>query len=111
MSKFEEHIEKCLALAKELEMTVDRDLLVKVAKGLGPAIYNRDASMVSCSDPEELERIKKNFLVGKLGLKDDGELDGVIAEVCGGMKGTRVKFRALFYTQLTTLTKSENEYN
>lgn len=50
----------------EIEGKHDVDLLRKVAKGLGPSIYNRDASTVSGSDAKELETVRKNFLVKKI---------------------------------------------
>ena len=51
MSKRDELIEKYAADIKEkFGETPDMDLLTKVAIGLGPAIYNLDASKVSGSD-------------------------------------------------------------
>ncbi|MGB6153848.1 MAG: DUF2853 family protein, partial [Pricia sp.] len=39
----------------------DMELLTNVTKGLGPAIYNIDASKVSGGDEKELETIKNNY--------------------------------------------------
>ena len=44
----------------------DMSLLEKVTIGCGPSIYNDDAKFVAGSDKDELETIKKNFLVKKL---------------------------------------------
>ena len=44
-----------------LKIKADESLLTKVAKGLGPAIYNADASKVSGSSKKELETVKKTF--------------------------------------------------
>lgn len=57
------------------------ELLAAVTKGLGSSIYKRDAETVSGSDPRELETVKNNFLIKKLGLADSPELDEKIAEV------------------------------
>jgi len=77
---------------------VDRDLLNKVAKACGPAIYKADASKVACSSKDEMARVKKNFLMKKLELKDTPKLDEGLAEVCAQMGSkNRNKFRAMFY--------------
>jgi len=49
------------------------------AKACGPALYKKDASTVSSGDATELERVKKNFLIKKLGLKDSPKLDDAMA--------------------------------
>ena len=59
----------------------DMELLRAVTVGLGPSIYNHDASRVSGSDPAELETVKRNFLIGKLGLPPGPELDDALAVV------------------------------
>ena len=71
MSKRDELIEKYAEdIKSKFGQTPDMDLLTKVAVGLGPAIYNLDASKVSGSDDKELETVKNNFLIKKLGLAD-----------------------------------------
>ena len=100
MSKFVEAVElyKSQMTEKIGMKKVDEDLLIAVTKACGPSIYNPDASKVSSSDPEELARVKNNFLVKKLGLKDGPELDKAIAEVVSTMgSDNRNKYRAIFY--------------
>lgn len=81
---------------------VDEALLKAITKSLGPTIYRDDASKVSCSDKEELERVKKGFLIKKLGLPDGAELDEAIQEVCTTFgSSNRNKYRAVFYYLLT----------
>jgi hypothetical protein len=78
------------------------DLLEKVTIGCGPAIYDADASTVSASDREELETVKRNFLVKKLGLADGPELDAAIDKVMETYgKSNRHKHRAVVYYLLT----------
>ena len=55
-------------------VTPDMALLTKVTIGLGPAIYNPDSSVVSGTQDSEIETIRANFLIRKLGLKDGPEL-------------------------------------
>ena len=69
-----------------------------IVKHLGIALTNRDASLVSCSDKTELDRIREGFLKKKLQLTaSDEDLDRAINEVCTAMKDTRNKSRVTFY--------------
>lgn len=112
MSKFDEAIASYQDQVKELKLNLDSDLLVKVAKGLGPSIYNADAEKVSSSDPEELGRVKTNFLIKKLGLKDSPELDAAIEEVVEQLgSSNRNKYRAVFYALLVKKFKKEDIYS
>ncbi|MDJ0614234.1 MAG: DUF2853 family protein [Rhizobiaceae bacterium] len=103
MSKRDELIEKYADdLKNKCGMSPDMDLLTKVTIGCGPAIYNADASTVSGSDQGELETVKNNFLIKKLGLSDGPALDeaiGSVIETYG--KSERNKYRAVVYYMLT----------
>ena len=73
-------------------------LFDKITRGLGPSIFKRDAASVSTSDVSEVERVKQNFLIKKLGLEDGEHLDKAIDVVAEKMGRTnRVKYRAIFY--------------
>lgn len=98
MSKFDEKVKDALDTAKTLGIKVNASLLEKVAKGLGPSIYRADASLVSTSDKTELERVKKSFLVGKLGSKDDKKNDAAISHAAKSFGSSRKKLRIIFYT-------------
>ena len=92
-------------------MTLDMDLLTKVTIGCGPAIYNADASTVAGSDKAELETVKANFLVKKLGLKDGPELDAAIDAVIETYgRSERNKHRAVIYYMLTKHFGKEGVY-
>ncbi len=82
------------------EKRIDKKFLRAVARACGPAIYRKDASLVALSDKAEVERIRKNFLIGKLGLKDTEKLDAGIAEVKKAYT-KRSKYRVVFYYLLT----------
>jgi len=96
---------------KKLGISFDADLLTKVTKGLGPSIYKADAETVSGSDKKELETVKKNFLMKKLGLSDgpklDNALDAVIEKVG---KSNRNKYRAIVYYLLVKELGQESKY-
>ncbi|WP_420857854.1 DUF2853 family protein [Marivivens marinus] len=88
-------------LKSKCGMTPDMDLLTKVTIGCGPSIYDADASTVAASQPSELETVKKNFLMKKLGLSDSPDLMAAIKSVLEtyGMS-ERNKYRAVVYYML-----------
>jgi hypothetical protein len=111
MSKFAECMELYKAQNAELGLGLSESLLTGVAKGLGPSIYNSDSSKVSGTDKSELERVKNNFLIKKLGLKDSPALDAAIAEVMGKMgTSNRNKYRAVAYALLAVKFGKEGNY-
>ena len=78
--------------------TVDAKVFEKVVTACGPSIYSNDASKIAASDPEEMNRIKKNFIAKKLGVKDEKIADKAIANAVNTMgKANRNKYRAIFY--------------
>jgi hypothetical protein len=77
---------------------IDHELLVAVTKSLGPLIYLDDPSRVSCTDQDEKDRVRNNFLIKKLGLPESPDLDAGIDRVCQKMgSANRDKWRAVFY--------------
>lgn len=89
-------------LKNKCKMNPDMDLLTKVTIGCGPAIYNADSSTVAGSDETELETVKKNFLMKKLGLVDSPKLmEGIHAAIETYGKSERQKHRAVLYYMLT----------
>lgn len=112
MSKRDDLIAKYAAdLKDKCGMNPDMDLLTKVTVGLGPSIYNADASTVSGSDDKELATVKNNFLIKKLGLSESDDLDGAINSVIETYgKSNRNKYRAVIYYMLTKHFKKESVY-
>ena len=102
MGKRDDLIEKYAADIKDkFGETADTALLTKVTIGCGPAIYNADASTVSGSDKKELETVKNNYLIKKLGMADSPKLDEAIASVMDKYgKSNRNKHRAVVYYML-----------
>jgi hypothetical protein len=98
-------------LKNKCGINADMGLLTKVTIGCGPAIYNADASTVAGSDKSELETVKKNFLIKKLGLSDGPQLDDAIAAVIETYgKSERNKYRAVVYYMLTKHFGKESIY-
>ncbi|WP_394972262.1 DUF2853 family protein [uncultured Croceitalea sp.] len=112
MSKRDDLIEKYAAdIKSKFGETPDMDLLTKVAIGLGPAIYNLDASKVSGSDDKELQTVKNNFLMKKLGLSDSPQLMDAINSVIDKYgRSDKNKHRAVIYYQLARHFKKESVY-
>ena len=111
MSKFDELIANYDAEVKKLGLNIDTALLTAVAKGLGPSIYNADAETIASSDSAELARVKQNFLIKKLGLKDGKELDDAIQATIEQVGvSNRNKYRVIFYALLTKAFKKESVY-
>lgn len=88
-------------LKNKCGMTPDMALLTKVTIGCGPSIYDTDSETVAASQPTELETVKKNFLIKKLGLKDGPQLmDAINAVIETYGKSERNKYRAVVYYML-----------
>lgn len=102
MSKRDELIAKYADdLKNKCGMTPDMDLLTKVTIGCGPSIYNADAETVAASQESELETVKTNFLIKKLGLADGPELMAAIDAVVETYgRSERNKYRPVVYYML-----------
>ena len=111
MSTYEEAYKSFTEEMNALGLQHQEELYHAVLKHLGPSVHQKDASLVACSDKKELETIKKNFLIGKLGLEDTPRLDEAIQEVCGAMgESNRHKHRATFYYLLVGILKKESVF-
>lgn len=93
-------------------MDPDMDLLTKVTIGCGPAIYDADAATVAASQASELETVKNNFLIKKLGLADGPELmEGINKAMETYGMSERNKYRAVVYYILTKHFGKEAVYS
>jgi len=98
-------------LKNKCGMEPDMALLTKVTIGCGPSIYDADASTVAGSQPGEIETVKNNFLIKKLGLSDGAALDEAIdAVITTYGKSERNKYRAVVYYMLTKHFGKESVY-
>ncbi len=76
---------------------VDEAAVDGIVKHLGIALRSKDASLVSCSDQSELDRVRESWCERKLGLTDVEANDAAIAAVCTTMKDATQKSRVTFY--------------
>lgn len=113
MSQRDDLIEKYAAdLKNKCGVTPDMDFLTKVTIGLGPSIYNKDSSTVSASDQSELDTVKNNFLIKKLGLTDSPELTTAIDSVIDQYgRSNPNKYRAVMYYLLAKHFNKESVYS
>ena len=83
---------------KKYTKNIDEAAVAGIVKHLGIALQSKDASLVACKDPEELERVRKSFLIKKLELMgSDSSLDSAIYAICEQMKDEVNKSRVTFY--------------
>jgi hypothetical protein len=113
MSAREELIVKYAAdLKDKCGVSPDMDLLTKVTIGCGPSIYNDDSATVAGTQQSELDTVKNNFLIKKLGLSDGPELDaGIDAVMEKYGRSNRNKYRVVIYYLLAVHFKKESVYN
>lgn len=79
-SKYEKNVKK---YAKKYNKAAAE----KIVGHLGIALRNRDSSLVSCSDPVELQRVREKWCRGKLALaQSNDELDASIQIICEKLK-------------------------
>lgn len=76
---------------------IDHDLLDTLVGRLRLIVDNRDALLVSGTDPSELETVRKNFVVKKLNIDDKDRGAAAVAAVADKMSGIKMKNRAAFY--------------
>lgn len=99
-------------LRNKCGMQPDMNLLTKVTIGCGPAIYDADASTVAAGQAQELETVKNNFLIKKLGLADGPKLMDAINQVIETYgRSERNKYRAVVYYMLTKHFGKESVYS
>ena len=88
--------DKYYANVKKFDGRAARAKVDNIVKYLGASLKSRDASLVACSDPSELDTVVKNFCVKKLGISK-AKGDEIVKTVCQDMKSERFKNRVTFY--------------
>jgi len=86
-----------LADVKKYDPDANADIVNKIVKHLGIALRKRDSSLVSATDPKELDRVKAGWIAKKLAVADAAKADEAIKAVCEAMAGDRSKSRVTFY--------------
>lgn len=86
-----------LADVRRYDAAADEAVVAKIVKHLGIALRNRDSSLVSATDPEELKRVRQSWVGKKLGVTDEAKAEEVVNHVASVMKEDRNKQRVTFY--------------
>lgn len=83
---------------KKYAKSVDEQAVAGIVKYCGIALYKRDSSLVSGSDPEEVKRVVNGFLKKKLArAESDDALTSAVMSVVEKMKADRTKSRVTVY--------------
>ncbi len=82
---------------RKYDAGADEEIVNKIVKHLGIALRNRDSSLVSCSDPKELDRVRTNWIGKKLGVTDEAKANAAIEKVCEQLSADNTKSRVTFY--------------
>jgi hypothetical protein len=72
------------------------EVVKKIVAYCGIALQSRDSSLVSCSDDNELDTVRKGFCTKKLGLSA-ADAEAAVKKTCQTMKNDRQKNRVTFY--------------
>jgi hypothetical protein len=85
-----------LADVKKYDAGADAATVDKIVKHLGIALRNRDSSLVATSDKAELDRVRDNWGVKKLGV-DAAKAEAAVAAVAKAMASDTTKSRVTYY--------------
>ena len=90
--------EDWLADVLKYDANANPDIVAGIVRYCGIALRKRDSSLVSFTSPDELGRVRDNFLRKKLGRPEgDSVLNDAIAAVGQVMKADRTKNRVTVY--------------
>lgn len=81
---------------RKYDASADDAVVAKIVRHLGIALRNRDSSLVSSSDSEELARVEEKWCGKKLGVIGP-EAKQAVDAVCKIMAAERAKSRVTFY--------------
>jgi 3-dehydroquinate synthetase len=83
---------------KKYVPNADEAAIKGIIKHCGIALQSKDASLVSCTDKSECDRVRDSFLKKKLELSaPEADLDKAVMDICQKMHADRDKSRAAFY--------------
>lgn len=101
MGRRQELIGKYADDLRRLGIEPDMALLEKATAACGPSIYRADSETVAASSAEEMDRVKRNFCMKKLGATDEAAIDAAMAKAVETYgSANRNKYRAVMYYML-----------
>jgi hypothetical protein len=91
-------IAKYVENIKKYSPQVNEPAVAAIVKHLGIALRNRDSSLVSGTDPDEMKRVRESWCKKKLQIaQTDEEIDAACKAVITKMKAERAKERVTVY--------------
>lgn len=97
-------------LVEKIGVEVDDLLLEKIVNRLGPSIFDANSSLVASTKSQELDRVKKKWLVDTLNFDYEDDLDGIINQAVEKYgRSEKNKHRAVLYYLITTQQSKEDE--
>lgn len=83
---------------KKYDAKADDAVVASMMKTYRLVLSKPDSALVSFGDPEEVARVRTNFVKKKLGVTDsDADIDAAIAKVGEQLKGEKRKDRLVVY--------------
>ena len=79
----------------------DMELVDALYRRLASSLARKDARYISFKDPKEVGRVRRNFVMGRLGVKSAEKANEAIMKVGDKMKADRTKSRLTAYYLLT----------
>jgi Protein of unknown function (DUF2853) len=86
-----------LADVQKYDTKASAETVNKIVKHLGIALRNKDSSLVAAADQKELDRVKNNWVIKKLGVTDEAKADAAIKKTAAAMSADTSKSRVTFY--------------
>lgn len=107
-TKFLQQIDMVKKSLSKISIELPEDILIETAIELGPSIYDIDSKFVNTSDPNELNLVKTEFLIGKLNITDNDLINTLIDETIVIVEPLKnKKYRIIFYSILKVLIKNK----
>jgi Protein of unknown function (DUF2853) len=86
-----------LADVQKYDAKASADSVDKIVKHLGIALRNKDSALVAAADQKELDRVRTNWAIKKLGVTDESRADAAIKKTAAAMAADASKSRVTFY--------------
>ena len=94
---------------KKYDKKPDMELVEALYRRLAGSLARKDARLVAFSDAKEVGRVRRNFVMGRLGVKSKAKADEAIEMVAATMKKDRTKSRLTVYYLLTQHFKAKKK--
>jgi len=100
---------KYLEDIKKYDKKPDTELVEALYRRLAGALARKDARLVAFSDAKEVGRVRRNFVMARLGITSKTKADEAIMMVAEKMKKDRTKSRLTVYYLLTQHFKAKKK--